>query len=163
MGGRLSGSSRWPEGVFRTSLIVGFPGEGKKEFAGLKEFVREARFDHLGVFTYSPEEGTDSFGLGNPVPEEEKSVRRDEIMAIQSKIVASIQQKYLHRRLEVLIEFPASTAKEKTIGRTRFQAPEVDGVVLIEQTLSSRQTIRPIERVEISSAEGYDLRGQIVR
>ncbi len=152
-----------PDVAIRTSLIVGFPGEGEKEFSELKKFVRHARFDHLGVFTYSPEEGTDAFRLGDPVPKEEKSVRRDEIMAIQSEIAASIQRKYLHRRLDVLIEFPASAGSDKAVGRTRSQAPEVDGVVLVERIPSTRRSLRPIERVEIISAEGYDLRGKIVR
>ncbi|HUU37677.1 MAG TPA: 30S ribosomal protein S12 methylthiotransferase RimO [Candidatus Desulfaltia sp.] len=152
-----------PDVAIRTSLIVGFPGEGKQEFAGLKGFVREARFDQLGVFTYSPEEGTDAFRLGDPVPEEEKSGRRDEIMAIQAEIAASVQQKYLHRRLDVLIESFSSVTNGRTIGRARFQAPEVDGVVLVERTLSCPRAFRPIERVEIISAEGYDLHGKIVR
>jgi ribosomal protein S12 methylthiotransferase len=152
-----------PDVAVRTSLIVGFPGEGKDEFAGLKEFIREARFDHLGVFTYSPEEGTDAFPLGDPVPEDEKSGRRDEIMAIQAEIAASVQRKYLQRRLDVLIEPPAASTGGTIIGRTRFQAPEVDGVVLIERDPSLAGALRPIERVEIISTEGYDLRGKIVR
>lgn len=152
-----------PDVAIRTSLIVGFPGEGEDEFARLKEFVREARLDHLGVFTYSPEEGTDAFRLGDPVPEDEKSGRRGEIMAIQAEIAASIQRKYLRRRLDVLIEPPAASSNGAIIGRTYFQAPEVDGVVLVERDLSFERALRPIERVEIISAEGYDLRGKVVR
>lgn len=150
-----------PDVAIRTSLIVGFPGEGRKEFAGLKDFVREARFDHLGVFTYSPEDGTIAFRLGDPIAEEEKARRREEIMEIQAKILSSIQRKYLNRRLDVLIE-PSSAADDKIIGRTRFQAPEVDGVVLIDRNLPGARALRPIERVEIASAEGYDLQGKIV-
>jgi ribosomal protein S12 methylthiotransferase len=152
-----------PDVAIRTSLIVGFPGEGKKEFAGLRDFVREARFDHLGVFAYSPEDGTDAFRWGDPVAEAEKSRRRDEIMAVKARIVVSAQRKYLHRQLEVLIERSPRTTAEKAIGRTRFQAPEVDGVVLIERGLHGAPALRPIERVEIISAEGYDLLGKIVR
>ncbi|MFZ2054768.1 MAG: 30S ribosomal protein S12 methylthiotransferase RimO [Candidatus Aminicenantales bacterium] len=152
-----------PDVAIRTSLIVGFPGEGKEEFAGLKEFVREARLDHLGVFTYSPEAGTDAFRLGDPVPEEEKSGRRDEIMAIQAEIAASVQREYLHRRLDVLIEPSSSARNGRVVGRTRFQAPEVDGVVLVERNLSCARALRPIEQVEITSAEVYDLRGKLVR
>jgi ribosomal protein S12 methylthiotransferase len=151
-----------PDVAIRTSLIVGFPGEGEDEFARLKEFVREARLDHLGVFTYSPEEGTDAFRLGDPVPEDEKSGRRGEIMAIQAEIAASIQRKYLQRRLDVLIEPPAASSNGAIIGRTYFQAPEIDGVVLVERDLSFERALRPIERVEIISAEGYDLRGKVV-
>jgi ribosomal protein S12 methylthiotransferase len=152
-----------PDVAIRTSLIVGFPGEGEKEFAGLKEFVREARFDHLGIFTYSPEDGTDAFRRGDPVPKEEKSSRRDEIMALQAEIVVSTQRKYVQRRLDVLIESSSSATAEKALGRTRFQAPEVDGIVLIERAPHDPRALRPIERVEIISAEGYDLHGKIVR
>ena len=152
-----------PDVAIRTSLIVGFPGEGRAEFLRLKKFVREARFDHLGVFTYSPEEGTCAFELGNPIPDSEKTRRRDEIMALQAEIAASIQQKYLQRRLDVLIDPSSSAGSEGIVGRTRFQAPEVDGVVLIEGGDLTAGPIRPIEKVEIISAGVYDLRGIVVR
>jgi len=152
-----------PDVAIRTSLIVGFPGEGKREFAGLKDFVHDARFDHLGVFTYSMENGTDAFGLGDPVPDDEKAARRAEIMAIQAGIVVSAQKKYLRRRLDVLIDPSASAATGKAFGRTYFQAPEVDGIVLIEREPQGVPALRPVERVEINALEGYDLRGKIVR
>jgi ribosomal protein S12 methylthiotransferase len=151
-----------PDVAIRTSLIVGFPGEGRAEFLALKKFVREARFDHLGVFTYSPEEGTGAFELGDPVPESEKARRRDEIMALQAEIAASLQQKYLHRRLDVLIDPSSSAGSSEFAGRARFQAPEVDGVVLIERSGPFTGPLRPIEKVEIISAGVYDLRGFVV-
>ena len=152
-----------PDVAIRTSLIVGFPGEGRAEFLALKSFVREARFDHLGVFTYSPEEGTGAFNLGDPVPEREKARRREEIMALQAEIAASLQRKYLRRRLDVLIDPSSSAGSGGFVGRARFQAPEVDGVVLIEPSGPSAGPIRPIEKVEIISAGVYDLRGIVVR
>jgi ribosomal protein S12 methylthiotransferase len=152
-----------PDAAIRTSLIVGFPGEGREEFLRLKRFVREARFDHLGVFTYSPEEGTGAFELGDPVPESEKARRRDEIMALQAEIAASVQQQYLQRRLDVLIDSSSSAGNKGIVGRARFQAPEVDGVVLIARGDSAAGPIRPIEKVEIISAGVYDLRGIVVR
>jgi ribosomal protein S12 methylthiotransferase len=152
-----------PEAAIRTSLIVGFPGEGRAEFLALKSFVREARFDHLGVFTYSPEEGTGAFKLGDPVPEAEKARRRDEIMALQAEIAASLQRKYLHRRLDVLIDPSSSAGSGGLVGRAWFQAPEVDGVVVIERSGPSAGPIRPIEKVEIISAGVYDLGGIVVR
>jgi ribosomal protein S12 methylthiotransferase len=153
-----------PGAAIRTSLIVGFPGEGKKEFGRLKDFVREARFNHLGVFTYSPERGTAAGELGDPVPQGEKVRRRDEIMALQAEIAASIQRKYLHQRLEVLVDPSASSGKKGLAGRARFQAPEVDGVVLIERRgLPAGQPVQPFEKVEIVSAGVYDLRGIVVR
>jgi ribosomal protein S12 methylthiotransferase len=152
-----------PDAAIRTSLIVGFPGEGRAEFLRLKKFVREARFDHLGVFTYSPEEGTGAFELGDPVPESEKARRRDEIMALQAEIAASVQQKYLQRRLDVLIDPLSSAGNKGIVGRARFQAPEVDGVVLIERGGKASEPIQPLEKVEIISAGVYDLRGIVVR
>lgn len=152
-----------PDAAIRTSLIVGFPGEGREEFLRLKRFVREARFDHLGVFTYSPEEGTGAFELGDPVPESEKARRRDEIMALQAEIAASVQQQYLKRRLDVLIDSSSSAGNKGIVGRARFQAPEVDGVVLIVRGDSAAGPIRPIEKVEIISAGVYDLCGILVR
>lgn len=151
-----------PDVAIRTSLIVGLPGEGEEEFSRLKEFVREARFEHLGVFTYSPEEGTDAFRLGDPVPEKKKRDRRNEIMAIQGEIVASIQKRYLHESFEILIDPSFAAVGDGIFGRARFQAPEVDGVVLIEESPSRPRALRPLERVEIVSTAGYDLRGKIV-
>ena len=151
-----------PDVAIRTSLIVGLPGEGKEEFSRLKEFIREARIEHLGVFTYSPEAGTDGFRLGDPVPEKEKRDRRNEIMAIQAEIVTSIQKRYLHECFEILIDPSFAAAEGRFVGRTRFQAPEVDGVVLVEDNLRRPRALRPFERVEIVSAAGYDLRGKIV-
>jgi len=152
-----------PEAAIRTSLIVGFPGEGSDEFRRLKEFVREARFDHLGVFPYSREEGTSAWALGDPVPEKEKLRRRDEIMTLQAGIAAANQRKYLHRRLDVLIDPSTPRGKGRLAGRTRFQAPEVDGVVEIEPGDPPVGKVRPIERVEIIATGVYDLRGIIVR
>jgi len=153
-----------PGATIRTSLIVGFPGEGREEFRRLKDFVRRARFDHLGVFTYSREAGTGAGEMGDPVPQGEKVRRRKEIMALQAEIVASIHRKYLHQRLDVLIDPSASAGGNGLAGRARFQAPEVDGVVVIEpRSWPPGDSIRPIEKVEIVSAGVYDLRGIVIR
>lgn len=152
-----------PDAAIRTSLIVGFPGEGQREFSALKEFVREARFDHLGVFIYSREAGTSAIPMGDPVPESEKTSRREEIMALQADIAASIHRKYLRQRLDVLIDSIFPSNREEIVGRTRFQAPEVDGVVLIDWADLATGSIRPIEKVEIISTGVYDLRGIVVR
>jgi ribosomal protein S12 methylthiotransferase len=151
-----------PDVAIRTSLIVGFPGEGRDEFRALRKFVQLATFEHLGVFTYSPEEGTCALELGDPVPESEKTRRRDEIMALQAEITRSVQRKYLHRQLEVLIDPSSPVEKKDIVGRARFQAPEVDGVVLIERGGRSKRPIRPLEKVEIISTGVYDLRGILV-
>jgi len=153
---------RLPDVALRTSLIVGFPGEGREEFEVLKAFVRTARFDHLGVFTYSPEEGTDSFGSGDPVPEKEKISRQEEIMRIQAGISAEINKKYLKRKIDVLIENSPIRNGEPSSGRARFQAPEVDGVVYIQENRRMAHGLKPLEKVEIVAADVYDLYGKIV-
>lgn len=154
---------RRPDIALRTTIIVGFPGEGPKEFAALKDFVRAARFDHLGVFTYSPEESTAAFRLGNPVSEPEKELRWAEIMSLQARISESIMRKYLHRRIEVVLDGPGSPKKRAFIGRGRFQAPEVDGAVHVRMEGMPGRLIQAIEEVEITSTAVYDLRGNLAR
>ncbi len=152
-----------PDVAVRTSLIVGFPGERKAEFQRLKDFVREARFDHLGVFAYSPEDNTAAFRWRDSVSEEEKMQRRDELMSLQAEISRAVNHKYLHRRLDVLLEPQTEGGVESLTGRTGYQAPEVDGVVRIDSDISAPKHPRAFEKVEITAAEVYDLRGKIVR
>ena len=153
---------RLPGVSLRTSLIVGFPGEGRREFAALKEFVREARFDHLGVFAYSPEAGTPAFALGDPVTATEKLARQQELMALQAGISRELNRRRVGVRLDVLIEAAAPGRGEGWTGRARFQAPEVDGRVLVRRRGPGLAAVRAIERVEIASAGVYDYRGFIV-
>jgi ribosomal protein S12 methylthiotransferase len=151
-----------PGAAVRTSLIVGFPGEGRREFAGLRRFVRAARFDHLGVFTYSAERGTAAFDRPDSVGAEEKERRRGEIMAIQAGLSRERNGSYMGRQVEVLVERRETGDPRRWVGRGRFQAPEVDGVIRI--TLPSHMTapLSPIVRVEIISAGAYDLEGRLV-
>jgi len=148
-----------PDAALRTSLIVGFPGEGEREFRELAGFVRRARLDHLGVFTYSPEEGTAAAALGDPVPEKTKQARREEILEIQSSISRENNGKYIGRILDVLLEGPLHDEPGGWVGRTRYQAPEVDGVVLVKGGSPGRTFSEPIRKVEIVSADVYDLIG----
>ena len=152
---------RLPGVSLRTSLIVGFPGEGEREFAVLKDFVRQARFDHLGVFAYSPEPGTAAFRLGDPVPPEAKLDRQREIMGLQSGISREINRGYLGSRLDVLLERPVAGRGDAWTGRARFQAPEVDGAVHVRRRSPHPRPVRAIEKVEIAAAGIYDLRGFI--
>jgi len=154
---------RLPGIALRTTVIVGFPGESRGEFAALKDFVGAARFDHLGVFTYSPEESTAAFRLGDPVPEPEKQWRRDEIMLLQAGISRSILRRHLHRRIDVLLDGAGGRDSQKITGRTRFQAPEVDGVVHVRTDGMPARPLRTIEKVEITSTGVYDLRGILAR
>lgn len=150
-----------PDVALRTSLIVGFPGEGKNEFENLKCFVKEARFDHLGVFSYSHEEATDCFPLGNPIQEEVKNRRRDKILEIQTDISYQNNAKYLNCEIDVLIEGHLKQDPSVLVGRGRFQAPEVDGVVFVDSAEKSRDIINIIQKVEITDREVYDLYGTL--
>jgi ribosomal protein S12 methylthiotransferase len=154
--------AKLPGAAVRTSLVVGFPGEGLKEFAGLRDFVRAARFDHVGVFTYSPERGTAAFDRPDSVGAEEKERRRGEIMAIQAGLSLERNKGYIGRQVEVLVEKRETGDPRRWVGRGRFQAPEVDGVIRF--TLPSQMTapLSPIVRVEITSAGAYDLEGWLV-
>jgi len=152
-----------PDIALRTSLVVGFPGEGMKEFEDLEKFVQEARFDHLGVFTYSKEEGTDCFDFGDPVKESMKKKRRDKIMAIQSEISFENNKKYLNQSLDVLIEGIPKENPDILIGRGRFQAPEVDGMILIDAPRKWEKVVNTIQKVEITGGDVYDLYGKLAK
>ncbi len=147
--------------ALRTSLVVGFPGEGKKEFEDLKKFVKEAKFDHLGVFAYSKEEGTDCYDLGDPVKESAKKKRIDKIMEIQSEISFENNKKYLNQSFDVLIEGIAKENPDILIGRGRFQAPEVDGMILIDAPGKWKKVVNTIQKVEITGGDVYDLYGKL--
>jgi ribosomal protein S12 methylthiotransferase len=115
--------------ALRTTLIVGYPGEGEKEFAELEEFVAESRFDRLGVFEYSQEEGTGAYNLGDPVPADLKTERRERIMEIQREISAERNAALVGSTLKVLIDERKPGA---AVGRTEFDAPEVDNEVHVQ-------------------------------
>jgi ribosomal protein S12 methylthiotransferase len=154
--------TRLPDVAVRTSLIVGFPGEGKREFAALRRFVEEARFDHLGVFAYSPEEGTASRGLSDTVSPEEKEDRRGEIMAIQAGISRALNLGRLGRTIDVVVEGRDRGTDGLWIGRGRFQAPEVDGVVRFDLPRGMTEPPSPVVRVALVSTGDYDLAGRLV-
>lgn len=152
--------------VIRTSLIVGFPGEGLREFSELKRFVSEARFEHLGVFTYSPEAGTAAYNLKETVSAAEKERRRREIMSIQREISRDFYRSFKGQSLEVLVEDESWCQPEPAClyGRAKFQAPEVDGQVIIKDV----QPGLPLRakpdflQVRIIGALTYDLVGKAV-
>lgn len=149
-----------PDVVFRTSLIVGHPGEGAAEFEHLRKFVQAARFEHLGVFSYSPEPGTPSSERNDQVPEEEKEARRREIMEIQAGISADHSQKRIASQLEVLLEGRLQQDPRYIVGRAGFQAPEVDGIILVQAPESIR-AVGVFQQVEIQASDVYDLYGTI--
>lgn len=145
----------YPTINLRTTLMVGFPGEGEREFRELLTFVREAEFTHLGVFTYSPEEGTKAARIkGRPSPEVAEE-RRSRIMELQQGISWKKNKAMIGSTIPVLIE---GTGAGVLQGRAAFQAPEIDGVVHITQGDAAIGEIVP---VKITRAEPYDLRGEI--
>lgn len=150
-----------PGAVLRTSVIVGFPGEGRREFDRLLAFVREAAFDHLGVFAYSREPGTPAFGLGDPVPAAVKESRRESLLEAQAAISAKRLSGMVGRTVEVLIEGPWEKSERLLVGRTRGQAPEVDGIVLIDRPAAWTPATEPVVPVEITHSDVYDLHGRI--
>ena len=143
----------------RTTLITGFPGETKKEFCVLKEFVNEMRFDRLGVFPYSPEEGTAAAGMKKQVPSFVKNHRRNSIMKLQQKIAFEKAKEMTGRSVKVLIE--GKLPKEGVfIGRTYMDAPNVDGMIFIN---SNRELITgDIISAVITGSHEYDLIGEEV-
>jgi ribosomal protein S12 methylthiotransferase len=150
-----------PDIVIRTSLVVGFPGEGKKEFDHLKRFVQEAQFDYLGVFSYSKEEDTSSFSLGDPIKKSVKNRRRDKIMEIQADISFLKNERYINQQVDALIEGTSKDNPSVLIGRGKFQAPEVDSVILIETPDDWTNVVNTIQKVEITGWDVYDLYGQL--
>ena len=150
---------RIPGIVLRTTLLVGFPGETEKSFQKLLGFVKETRFDRLGVFAYSREEGTPAAGMKGLVGEKTKARRQHQIMALQKEISRQKQKELRGAQLQVLIERPAKAGGILWEGRTEGQAPEVDGLTLI-----TKGDARPGEMVKvlITDSTVYDLYGEII-
>ena len=145
-----------PETAIRTAFIVGYPGETEEEFAELKEFVRETRFDRVGVFTYSHEEDTRAYELEDDVTEELKHQRADELMEIQQEISAQLNQAKIGKTFKVLID---RLEGDFFIGRTEFDSPEIDNEVLIKSDLNLK--IGDFCLVKITEADAFDLYGSI--
>jgi len=143
-----------PDIALRTSLIVGFPGETDEQFEGLLRFVQETRFESLGVFTYSPEEGTKAAEMPGQVPEAEKVRRQGLIMEAQSAISDEINLERTGAVEEVLIEGKTDRADFPFWGRTRFQAPEIDGITYVR---AKKLAPGDIVRCTITAAALYDL------
>jgi len=155
---RLFETIKWidPDAVLRTTLIVGFPGETEEDFQILMKFIRDIRFDHLGVFTYSDSDDLKSHLLKDHVPPDIAEIRHDRIMEAQAKISESINEDYVGKVFEVLVE--ESPEPGVYIGRTRFQAPEVDGVTFI---YADGVEIGTFVKVRITDAFEYDIAGEL--
>lgn len=145
--------------VLRTTFIVGFPGETEEQFEELVEFVRQQRFERLGVFTYSYEGDTPSARLPDHLDEETKAARRERLMAVQQEIAFAWNQRQLGGQLDVLIDRPVHDERQAWIGRTYADAPDVDGVVYVTGKKLRPGQIVPCEMV---ASREYDLIGAAV-
>ena len=149
--------------ALRTSFIVGFPGESSSDFQVLEEFVRAARFDWLGVFNYSDEEGSGAFSLGEKVPKRTIEARKRRLMKLQQSISKRAKQQWVGRELVVLAEGESDETPLLWEGRTQFHAPEIDGKVYIND-FGDLETLEPgrFYRAEITEAHAYDVVARVV-
>ncbi|MEN8225764.1 MAG: 30S ribosomal protein S12 methylthiotransferase RimO, partial [Bacteroidota bacterium] len=143
-----------PDIALRTTMMVGYPGETEKRFSELMKFVEESRFDRLGVFTYSPEEGTAAFGIQDDVPEAVKQERMEALMALQQNISLELNEEKIGKTFKTLID-----SKEGSVitGRTAYDSPGVDNEVIIDnQSLK----VGEFYDIRITSASEFDLLGK---
>jgi len=145
-----------PGVAFRTTFIVGFPGETDEDFRQLTTFVEQAEFDHLGVFTYSDEEGTTAFDLDGRVSAKVKKARQSELMRIQKRISLRRNKARVGERVEVLVEGPHPDTDLFLAGRLSTQAPEIDGSVFITDPGDTPPGRGEFAWAEITKAHAYD-------
>jgi ribosomal protein S12 methylthiotransferase len=143
--------------VLRTSLIVGFPGETQEDFDILLDSIKQIRFERLGVFRYSPEEGTAAAKLADQISDDVKQARYGQVMAAQAQISQELGQSLVGQRVRVMIDGPDESGM--TAGRTMGQAPQVDGVTIV----SAKKDLTPgtFHDVLITQANEYDLLGEL--
>lgn len=144
-----------PDVALRTTMIVGYPGETQADFEKLIDFIKEVKFDRLGVFTYSPEEDTAAFDLKDDISEEIKQARMDEIMEVQEQISLELNESKIGNTYKTLID---RVEAEYYVGRTEFDSPEVDNEVLIKVS-DNQCTIGEFYDILIESASAFDLYG----
>ena len=139
----------------RTTLIVGYPGETEKNYIELRDFVEEMRFDRLGVFTYSEEEGTLAEDLADDIPRETKDARKNEILELQHDISLEKNEQFIGKTLKVVID---KSGEEASVGRSEFDSPEIDNIVHVR----GNAVTGSFHRVKIMDANEYELIGEIV-
>ena len=144
--------------LVRTTMIVGFPGETEAQFEELMDFVKTARFERLGAFTYSPEEGTKAAKMPNQIDEETKTRRLDQLMMLQQAISMELNEARIGEKCEVLVD--GFDEEGRPYGRSLKEAPESDGVIWLE---SDRElTPGMYVQAEITGADAYDLTGKVL-
>ena len=154
----LNARKRVPGIAFRTTFIVGFPGETEEQFEELCDFVKEMKFERAGVFAYSPEEGTPAYEMEDDVPEEVKQERVDTIMAIQQNISLETNEKRVGTVEKVLID---RIEGDYYIGRTQYDSPEVDDEILISVD-SAELNVGDFVNVKLVKADYFDLYGEVL-
>ena len=148
-----------PNLTLRTTFIVGFPGETEAEFDELQAFVRQARFERAGVFTYSFEPGTPATRLDGHLPEEVKTERRDRLMATQQQFALEWSQRQVGKEIEVLIDGPDPEVPNHTLARGHADAPDIDCVIRVKgKGLHAGDLVR----VKVTGADGYDLAARLI-
>jgi ribosomal protein S12 methylthiotransferase len=153
---------RVPGVVLRTSIIVGFPGETEEDFEQLLEGIKRAKFNHLGIFRYSDEEGTPAFKLQPKIAQNVIDDRFDQLYEAQQEIVRVLNAEYLGKVIPVLIEGPHEETELLIQGRHQGQAPDIDGKVIINDLAALEIKIGDIVNVEITDVLDYDLVGKVV-
>ena len=148
---------RVPGVTLRTTFIVGFPGETADDFTQLKRFVEGVAFDHVGVFTYSHEEGTSAHQLRDDVPARVKQQRQRSLMSLQKQIVSASQAARVGTRVRLLVDGPATEHELVMRGRLEGQAPEIDPMVYLTDCDPSQMTAGDFIQAEIVGSRGYDL------
>lgn len=146
----------------RTTFIVGFPGETEQDIQDLELFVQQGHFSSVGVFTYSPEPGTPAHDMSAQVDAKEKEYRRERIMQAQQSVVQKRLQGLVGTKQQVLIDGQHEETDMLLVARTEFQAPEVDGVVIINDSNTELPGIGQMCTAEITGSAGYDLVGRVV-
>jgi ribosomal protein S12 methylthiotransferase len=145
--------------VLRTTFITGFPGETDEQFRELLDFVRQQRFERVGVFTYSLEADTPAARLPNHLPEDVKEARREQLMQVQQQIAFDWNAAQVGKRWDVLLDRPVPNEKDAWIGRAYADAPDIDGAVFVTGRKLKAGKIVPCEIVATSH---YDLVGVAV-
>ena len=152
-----------PDAILRTSIIVGFPGETKEQFEELLEFIEKAKFDKLGAFAYSKEEGTPAAKMPNQIHGNTKKSRYNKLMEKQQKISREKLEEKIGKTFETLIENESFDGKY-LIGRTINDVPEIDGIIYIKkpEKLMTSKAINTFVKCKIKDVNEYDLIGEIV-
>jgi ribosomal protein S12 methylthiotransferase len=148
-----------PNVALRTTLIVGYPGETEEEFEQLMDFVKQTKFERLGVFTYSPEEDTSAFKLKDDVPEELKEDRKDRLMMLQQEISYSLNQQKVGTTIKVIID---KKEDNNYIGRTEFDSPEVDNEVIINKH-NNDLNLGEFYNITITDSDFFDIYGELLK